>query len=200
MAVMPKRNFTCNPSKCECDFEIEFIGSRPFDKHKDIAMTKSFFALLATSLMIIPAAQAAAPATVAAAPTAPAKGVLRIKSVYGLDETIARLKADIAAKGIKFFAEIDQSQLGAAANIAIRPSKLILFGNPPLGVQFLSANPYSGLDWPVRMLVLEEADGSISVAWTDFGYVADRYSITNRTAQFAMASEVAASIASSATK
>ena len=163
-------------------------------------MTKSFFALLATSLMIIPAAQAAAPATVAAAPTAPAKGVLRIKSVYGLDETIARLKADIAAKGIKFFAEIDQSQLGAAANIAIRPSKLILFGNPPLGVQFLSANPYSGLDWPVRMLVLEEADGSISVAWTDFGYVADRYSITNRTAQFAMASEVAASIASSATK
>ena len=197
---MPKRNFTCNPSKCESEPEIEFIGSCPFDNHKDIAMTKSIFALLATSFMIVPAAHAAAPAPVAAAPTAPAKGVLRVKSVYGLDETIARLKADIAAKGIKFFAEIDQSQLGAAANIAIRPSKLILFGNPPLGVQFLSANPYSGLDWPVRMLVLEEADGSISVAWTDFGYVADRYSITSRTAQFAMASEVAASIASSATK
>ena len=163
-------------------------------------MTKSIFALLATSFMIVPAVHAAPPATVEVTPTAPAKGVLRVKSVYGLDETIARLKADIAAKGVKFFAEIDQSQLGAATNIAIRPSKLILFGNPPLGVQFLSANPYSGLDWPVRMLVLEEADGSISIAWTDFGYVADRYSITNRTAQFAMASEVAASIASSATK
>lgn len=163
-------------------------------------MTKLTFALLATSFMMAPAAHAATPVPVAVAPTAPAKGVLRVKSAYGLDETIARLKADIAAKGIKFFAEIDQSQLGAAANIAIRPSKLILFGNPPLGVQFLSANPYSGLDWPVRMLVLEEADGSISVAWTDFAYVADRYSIANRAAQFAMASEVAASIASSATK
>lgn len=197
---MPKGHFTSNQSKCESDIEIEFIGSCPFDKHKDIAMTKSTFALLVASFMIAPAAYATTPATVAVVPTAPAKGVLRVKSVYGLNETIARLKADIAAKGIKFFAEIDQSQLGAAANIAIRPSKLILFGNPPLGVQFLSANPYSGLDWPVRMLVLEEADGSISVAWTDFGYVADRYSITNRTAQFAMASEVAASIASSATK
>jgi uncharacterized protein (DUF302 family) len=110
------------------------------------------------------------------------------------------LKADIATKGIKFFTEIDQSQLGAGANIAIRPSKLILFGNPPLGVQFLTANPYSGLDWPVRMLILQEADGSVSVAWTDFTYIAKRYSITNRKAQFKMASEVAASIASSATK
>jgi uncharacterized protein (DUF302 family) len=88
--------------------------------------------------------------------------------------------------------------LGAGAKLDIRPSRLILFGNPPLGVQFLQSNPYSGLDWPVRMLVLEEADGSVSVAWTDFGFVANRYSIRDREAQFKMAGEVAASIASSA--
>jgi uncharacterized protein (DUF302 family) len=161
-------------------------------------MTKTLIALCAATMFIAPAVQAAPSTTLA--PTAPAKGVLRVKSLYSLDETIERLKADIAAKGIKFFAEIDQSQLGAGAGIAIRPSKLILFGNPPLGVQFLSSNPYSGLDWPVRMLVLQEADGSISVAWTDFGYIAGRYSINNRKAQFKMASEVAASIASAATK
>lgn len=151
------------------------------------------------------AALAVAPMTLSAqstalSPTAPAQGVIRVKSLYSLDETVARIKADIAAKGIKFFDEIDQSQLGAGAKIAIRPSKLLLFGNPPLGVQFLSSNPYSGLDWPVRMLVLQEADGSVSIAWTDFGYIASRYSITDRQAQFKMASEVAASIAASATK
>lgn len=151
------------------------------------------------------AALAVAPMTLSAqstalSPTAPAQGVIRVKSLYSLDETVARIKADIAAKGIKFFDEIDQSQLGAGAKIAIRPSKLLLFGNPPLGVQFLSSNPYSGLDWPVRMLVLKEADGSVSIAWTDFGYIASRYSITDRQAQFKMASEVAASIAASATK
>lgn len=156
------------------------------------------------TLFIIGAALVMAPVVATAqpmlAPTAPAQGVIRVTSHYPLDETVARIKADIAAKGIKFFDEIDQSQLGAGANIAIRPSKLLLFGNPPLGVQFLSSNPYSGLDWPVRMLVLQEADGSVSVAWTDFGYIANRYSITDRQAQFKMASEVAASIASSATK
>jgi uncharacterized protein (DUF302 family) len=148
--------------------------------------------------MATPAVQAAPPATLA--PTAAAHGVVRVKSLYSLDETVERLKADIAAKGIKFFTEIDQSRLGAGANITIRPSKLILFGNPPLGVQFLSSNPYAGLDWPVRMLILEEADGSISVAWTDFSTIARRYSITNRKDQFKMASEVAASIASAVTK
>lgn len=158
------------------------------------------------TLLIISALAFVAPPAVSAADSgshataAPAKGVIRVKSLYSVDETVARLKADIAAKGIKFFTEIDQSELGAGANISIRPSKLILFGNPPLGVQFLSSNPYSGLDWPVRMLVLQEADGSVSIAWTDFNYIADRYSIADRQAQFKMAGEVAASIASSATK
>ncbi|MVZ96158.1 DUF302 domain-containing protein [Sphingorhabdus sp. IMCC26285] len=156
---------------------------------------KKIVIALCAAMLIAPAAQAQM-----STPTAPAQGVLRVKSLHGVDETVERIKADIAAKGIKFFTEIDQSQLGAGANINIRPSKLILFGNPPLGVQFLSSNPYSGLDWPVRMLILQEADGSVSVAWTDFGYIAKRYSITDREAQFKMASEVAASIASSTTK
>lgn len=159
-------------------------------------MTKSILALAAALALSVPAVANAAPE----APTAPAAGVLRVKSAYGVDETVERLKADIANKGIKFFIEIDQGQLGAGANLNIRPSRLILFGNPPLGVQFLQSNPYSGLDWPVRMLIIEEADGSVSVAWNDFAYVAKRYAIRDREAQFKMAGEVAASIASSAAK
>ena len=158
-------------------------------------MTKFTLAVAAALALSIPVAGHAAPE----APTAPAAGVLRVKSAYGVDETVARLKADIAAKGIKFFIEIDQGQLGAGANLNIRASRLILFGNPPLGVQFLQSNPYSGLDWPVRMLILEEADGSVSVAWNDFAHIAKRYAIRDRDAQFKMAGEVAASIASSAT-
>ncbi len=161
-------------------------------------MTKALLILSAFASLAAPAVAAAQPAMLA--PTAPAAGVLRVTSRYGMDETVARIKADIAAKGIHFFIDIDQAQLGADAKVPIRPSHLLLFGNPPLGVQFLSANPYSGLDWPVRMLVLQEADGSISVAWTDFGTIAQRYAITNRAAQFKMASEVAASIAASTTQ
>lgn len=136
-------------------------------------------------------------ATPAAAPSA--AGVLRLRSENGFDETVARLKADVQAKGIRYFDTIDQAALGASADLELRRSTLVLFGNPPLGVQFLQSNPYAGLDWPVRMLVIEEADGSVYVAWTDFGFIAERYSIGDRGPQFAMASEVAASVATAAT-
>jgi uncharacterized protein (DUF302 family) len=128
---------------------------------------------------------------------ATAEGVIRVPSAYGFDETVTRLKGDIAAKGIQFFDEIDQSRLGAGADIALRPSKLLLFGNPPLGVQFLTSNPYAGLDWPVRMLVVEDADGKVWVAYSDFAWVARRYDIQDRAAAFKMAGEVAGSIAGS---
>lgn len=154
-------------------------------------ITFGALAIAASGLAVAPAAAQQTPAT------APAQGVIRIKSAYGFDETVARLKADIAAKGIRFFDEIDQSQLGAGANIALRPSKLLLFGNPPLGVQFLTSNPIAGLDWPVRMLVVQDADGSVWVAYSDFHWVAGRYAITDRDAAFKMATEVSASIASS---
>lgn len=139
-------------------------------------------------------------APIAAAQTtpAPAQGVVRIQSTNSFDETVALLKADVQAKGIRFFDQIDQAALGATANLKVGRSTLVIFGNPPLGVQFLQSNPYSGLDWPVRMLVVEEADGKVYVAWTDFREIARRYHITDREQQFGMASEVAASIAAAA--
>jgi uncharacterized protein (DUF302 family) len=141
-----------------------------------------------------------APASAANVATAPADGVIRMTSDYGFDDTITRIKADIAAKGIRFFDEIDQQKLGAGANLPIGRSTLLLFGNPPLGVQFLQSNPLAGLDWPVRMLVSEDADGHVWVSWTDFRFIAARYQLADRDAQIAMASEVSASIASAARK
>jgi uncharacterized protein (DUF302 family) len=129
--------------------------------------------------------------------TAPAEGVIRVQSAYPFDETVTRLKADIAAKGIRFFDEIDQSQLGAGASLQLRPSKLLIFGNPPLGVQFLTSNPLAGLDWPVRMLVVQDPDGKVWVAYSDFAFIAQRYAITDRDAAFKMATQVSGSVASS---
>jgi len=124
-------------------------------------------------------------------------GVVRVKSVYSMDETITRLKQDIAAKGIMFFDEIDESQLAANADIQLRPTTLLIFGNPPLGTQFIAANPNAGLDWPVRLLVSQDDDGTVWAIYTDFEYIKRRHGITDRDPQFAMASEVIASITSS---
>ena len=58
-------------------------------------------------------------------------GIVTVKSAYSIRETIERLKKDIADKDIKFFNEIDQSKLAAGAGIKLRPSVLLIFGNPP---------------------------------------------------------------------
>ena len=83
----------------------------------------------------------------------------RSKSAYPLGETVVRLKQDIAGKGIRFFQEIDQHQLAAEAGIKTLPSTLLVFGNPPLGTQFLNAKPEAGIDWPVRILVQQDEKG-----------------------------------------
>jgi uncharacterized protein (DUF302 family) len=124
-------------------------------------------------------------------------GVITMKSAYSIRETIERLRKDIADKGIKFFNEIDQSKLAADAGIKLRPSVLLIFGNPPLGTQFITANANAGLDWPVRLLVYESEKGEVWTAYTDFDWIARRHGIENRHDQFKMASSVIASITSS---
>jgi uncharacterized protein (DUF302 family) len=124
-------------------------------------------------------------------------GIITVKSAFPIGETIERLKKDIADKGIKFFDEIDQSRLAADAGIKLRPSVLLIFGNPPLGTQFITANANAGLDWPVRLLVYENEKGEVWTAYTDFDWIARRHGIENRNDQFKMASSVISSITSS---
>ncbi len=126
-------------------------------------------------------------------------GIVRVKSAVPMAEAITRIKADIAAKGIKFFSEIDQSRLAADAGIKLRPSTLLVFGNPPLGTQFITSNPDAGLDWPVRLLLTQDDNGDVWAIWTDFEWIARRHNIHDRSAQFKMATAVVGSITSTIT-
>ena len=126
-----------------------------------------------------------------------ADGIVKVPSVYSMDETITRLKQDIAAKGITFFIAVDQAKLAADAGIKLRPSTLLIFGNPGLGSQFITSKPESGLDWPVRLLVQEDDQGRVWTVYTDFAWIAKRHGITDRVEQFKTATGVIASITSS---
>ena len=143
--------------------------------------------LLAFALMLLPSKAARA---------ASDDGIVRIKSAYSMPETIKRIKKDVADKGIMFFDEIDQSKLAADAGVTLRPSTLIVFGNPPLGTLFLTSNPSAGLDWPVRVLVYQDGKGDVWVNYTDFMWIAHRHGIMDRDDAFKKASEVITSITS----
>ena len=72
-----------------------------------------------------------------------------------------------------------------------------MFGNPPLGTQFITASPAAGLDWPVRLLVTQDETGTVWAVYTDFQWIARRHGITTRDAQFKTASDVVTSITAS---
>jgi len=133
-------------------------------------------------------------------PAAFEDGVVRVKLDYPVPEAVTRVQQDITAKGIMMFATIDQSKLAADAGIALRPSILLVFGNPALGSQFITSKAQAGLDWPVRLLVQEDEGGHVWATYSDFAWIARRHQISDREAAFEMASNVVASIISSAQK
>ena len=131
-------------------------------------------------------------------PAVPQSGIVKVKSAYSVQETVARIKQDVAAKGITFFSEVDQQRLARDAGVDIGPSTLLTFGNPPLGTLFIKANQLAGLDWPVRVLVLQDDNGDVWAAYTDFGWIAERHGVAGVDADsFRKASGVIASITSS---
>jgi len=146
-------------------------------------------------------AAAAASNLIAQARAEPASdGIVTVASAYSVEETVSLIKQDIAAKGIMFFGVIDQAALGNAAGNHVLPSRLVMFGNPALGTTFITANQKAGLDWPVRVLVYEDADGKVHASYTDFDWIARRHGIENRDKEFRMATEVIESVTASVDK
>lgn len=157
------------------------IEDLPMIRREFIASTMAFVAAA------LPAAQA----------HARTDGIIRTRSDFSVAESVDRIVKDVAAKKIMLFSVIDQAKLAKDAGVDLNPSTLVIFGNPPLGTQFLTARAESGLDWPVRLLVFQDDHGQVWTAYTDFSWIAKRHGIRNRKAQFKMASEVIASIVSS---
>jgi uncharacterized protein (DUF302 family) len=152
------------------------------------------------TLATLAALVVAVPPALAQTTAARGDGIVRVRSAHSLDDTVTRLKRDIAAKGIMFFNEIDQSQLAAGAGVRlteVKRSTLLIFGNPPLGTQFLNARAEAGLDWPVRLLVQEDAQGRVWATYTDFRWIARRHGIDPDTESFRTANGVVASITGS---
>jgi uncharacterized protein (DUF302 family) len=132
-----------------------------------------------------------------ALPAAADDGIIRVRSTYAMQETLERIKQDIASKGIMYFSEIDQAALAAAAGVTLRPSTLLIFGNPALGTLFITARPDAGLDWPVRLLITQDSDGQVWAVYSDFHWIAARHGIRDRDREFATATKVISSITAS---
>ncbi|MBP0590125.1 DUF302 domain-containing protein [Paraburkholderia sp. LEh10] len=82
--------------------------------------------------------------------------VATFKSEHGFSITVARLRGLLADKGMTIFVDIDQSEAAAQVGMTLRPTRLIVFGNPKGGTPVMEANPHAGLLLPLKALVWED--------------------------------------------
>ena len=96
-------------------------------------------------------------------------------SPWSVADTVTRLLAVLAARELTVFAMIDHSGEAAKAGLKMRPTKLLIFGNPKAGTPVMLAAPSSAIDLPLKILIWEDAQGKVWVAYNSPAYLQERH-------------------------
>jgi uncharacterized protein (DUF302 family) len=94
-------------------------------------------------------------------------GLVTIESRHAAAETAERLAAEIGKRGMTVFTRIDHAAAARTEGMALRPTEVLLFGNPRAGTPLMQADQTIGIDLPLKLLVWEDADGHAWVTWND---------------------------------
>ena len=106
-------------------------------------------------------------------------GIISQPSPYSVTATIDCLAAVLQAKGITIFARIDQQTEAEKVGLSLRPTQLLLFGNPQAGTPLMVAAPTIALDLPLKALAWEAADGTVWLSYNDPNYLKQRFSLSD---------------------
>jgi uncharacterized protein (DUF302 family) len=106
-----------------------------------------------------------------------ANGFLSQRSQHSVDETVARLKNILAAKGVMLFALVDHSGEAKKAGMDMPPTQLLIFGNPAAGTPLMLAAPSIAIDLPLKILVWEDAEGAVWLSWNSPEYLQQRHNL-----------------------
>lgn len=104
-------------------------------------------------------------------------GIISQPSQYSVTETIDRLEAVLQAKNITIFIRIDQQAKAEKVGLSLRPTQLLLFGNPQAGTPLMVAEPTIALDLPLKALAWEAADSNVWLSYNDPNYLKQRFSL-----------------------
>jgi uncharacterized protein (DUF302 family) len=104
-------------------------------------------------------------------------GIVNRPSHHSVDRTVQRLEEILKAKGVKLFAVIDHDGEAANAGMHMRPTKLLIFGNPQAGTPLMLAVPLCALDLPLKVLVWEDANLQTWVSYNSPAYLQTRYGL-----------------------
>ena len=107
----------------------------------------------------------------------PDTGIVSIPSNHSVDRTVEKLEEILRAKAVKLFALVDHSGEAEKAGMEMRPTKLLIFGNPKAGTPLMLASPTAAIDLPLKILVWEDSGGKVWVTYKSVTYLETRHRV-----------------------
>lgn len=104
-------------------------------------------------------------------------GLISLKSDYDVKVTADRLENILTTKGMTVFARIDHAQGAQQVGEVLRPTELVLFGNPGVGTPLMQCSQSVAIDLPQKALISEDEAGQVWLTYNDPGYLARRHGI-----------------------
>jgi uncharacterized protein (DUF302 family)/uncharacterized membrane protein YidH (DUF202 family) len=104
-------------------------------------------------------------------------GIISKQSNHSVDETLKTLNRALDAKGVTVFAIIDHSGEAEKVGLRMRPTKLLIFGNPKAGTPLMLAAPSIALDLPLKILVSEDNQGKVWISYNSPDYLRQRHGL-----------------------
>jgi uncharacterized protein (DUF302 family) len=104
-------------------------------------------------------------------------GIVKKPSKRSVEQTVEALTNILKSKGIAVFALIDHSGEAEKVGLKMRPTKLLIFGNPKAGTPLMLASPSSAIDLPLKLLVWEDVQGKVWVSYNSPEYLRERHGL-----------------------
>lgn len=111
-------------------------------------------------------------------PTDTNSGIIEIPSNQSVDQTVEAFKKILATKGVTLFALVDHSGEAQKVGMTMPPTKLLIFGSPKAGTPIMLDAPSSALDLPLKVLIREDNDGKVWIAYNSPAYLQHRHGIS----------------------
>ena len=110
------------------------------------------------------------------------KGMTSRESTFTVEATVDRLESFLKAKGVEVSARIDHSSAAKKAGLELPRTQVLIFGNPAVGTRLMQRQRSIALELPLRVVVWQEADGTVWAGYNDIAGLAARHSITDQDA------------------
>jgi uncharacterized protein (DUF302 family) len=126
-------------------------------------------------------------------------GLITLPSKYTPSDTAERLVAAVTARGMTVLARIDHAAAAHAVGLELRPTEVVIFGNPRVGTPLMQAVQTIGIDLPLKALVWQDAAGTTWLSYNDPHDLAARYDVQGTDAVLAAMTAALAAVAREAT-